>query len=96
MSPVKYELSFYIPEDDILRSPRRENVKSYITLNGWTVKRRRNVSSVKYELGYYISEDDILHSYRYETLKSYIRNIVCEYNFVIPSSMPHWKHGVSK
>jgi hypothetical protein len=30
MFPVKYELGFYIPEDDILRSHRRENLKSYI------------------------------------------------------------------
>jgi hypothetical protein len=29
VSPVKYELGFYIPEDDILRSHRRENLKSY-------------------------------------------------------------------
>jgi hypothetical protein len=29
VSPVKYELGFYIPEDDILHSPRRENLKSY-------------------------------------------------------------------
>jgi hypothetical protein len=27
--PVKYERGFYIPEDDILHSPRRENLKSY-------------------------------------------------------------------
>jgi hypothetical protein len=26
---VKYELGFYIPEDDILHSHRRENLKSY-------------------------------------------------------------------
>jgi hypothetical protein len=32
MSPVKYELGFYIPEDDILRSHRRENIKPYIDL----------------------------------------------------------------
>jgi hypothetical protein len=31
VSPVKYELGFYIPEDAILHSPRRENVKSYMT-----------------------------------------------------------------
>jgi hypothetical protein len=31
VSPVKYELGFYIPEDDILHSHRRENLKSYIT-----------------------------------------------------------------
>jgi hypothetical protein len=36
VSPVKYELGFYISEDDILRSHRRENLKSYIALTGWT------------------------------------------------------------
>jgi hypothetical protein len=30
VSPVKYELDFYIPEDGILHSDRRENLKSYI------------------------------------------------------------------
>jgi hypothetical protein len=29
VSPVKYELRFYIPEDDILHSHRREDFKSY-------------------------------------------------------------------
>jgi hypothetical protein len=29
VSPVKYELGFYIPEDDILHSHCRENLKSY-------------------------------------------------------------------
>jgi hypothetical protein len=37
MSPVKYELGFYIPEDGILYSHRRENLKSYIALTGWTL-----------------------------------------------------------
>jgi hypothetical protein len=72
VSPVKYELGFYIPEDDILHSHRRENLKSYIALTGWTVYWRCNVSPVKYELGSYISEDGILHSHRRENLKSYI------------------------
>jgi hypothetical protein len=31
VSPVKYELGFYIPEDAILHSDRRENLKSYIS-----------------------------------------------------------------
>jgi hypothetical protein len=31
VSPVKYQLSFYIPEDDILHSDRRENLKSHLT-----------------------------------------------------------------
>jgi hypothetical protein len=30
VSPVKYELGFYIPEDDILHSPCCEHLKSYI------------------------------------------------------------------
>jgi hypothetical protein len=30
VSPVKYELGFYIPEDDILHSHRRESLKSYM------------------------------------------------------------------
>jgi hypothetical protein len=37
VSPVKYEMGFYISEDDILHSDRRENLKSYIALTGWTL-----------------------------------------------------------
>jgi hypothetical protein len=37
VSPVKYELGFYIAEDDILHSFCRENLKSYIALTGWTL-----------------------------------------------------------
>jgi hypothetical protein len=72
VSPVRYELGFYIPEDGILHSHRRENLKSYIALTGWTLQRRRNVSPVKYEVSFYIPENDILHSHRRENLKSYI------------------------
>jgi hypothetical protein len=61
-----------IPEDGILHSHRREDLKSYISLTGWTLQRRRNVSPVKYELDFYIPEDGILHSHRREDLKSYI------------------------
>jgi hypothetical protein len=32
VSPVKYKLGFYIPEDGILHSHCRENLKSYIKL----------------------------------------------------------------
>jgi hypothetical protein len=71
VSPVKYELGTYIPEDDILHSHCRETLKSYIALTGCTLWRRRNVSPVKYELGTYIPEDDILHSDRPENLRSY-------------------------
>jgi hypothetical protein len=31
VSTVKYELGFYIPEDDILHSHHRKNLKSYIS-----------------------------------------------------------------
>jgi hypothetical protein len=51
-----------IPEDTILYSLCRENLKSYIALTGCTLYRRRNVSPVKYELGFYIPEDVILQS----------------------------------
>jgi hypothetical protein len=69
VSPVRHELGFYIPEDGILHSQSRENLKSYITLTGWTLLRRRNVSPVRYEAGFYIPEDDILHSHRRGNLK---------------------------
>jgi hypothetical protein len=72
VSPVRYELGFYIPEDGILHSHRRENLKSYIALTGWTLQRRCNVSPVRYEVSYYTPEDAILHSHRRENLKSYI------------------------
>jgi hypothetical protein len=35
VSPVKYELGFYIPEDDILHSHRRDNLKAYIIIIDW-------------------------------------------------------------
>jgi hypothetical protein len=71
VSPVRYELYFYIPEDGILHGHRRENLKSYMTLAAWALERRHNVSPVRYELGFYIPED-ILHSHCRESLKSYI------------------------
>jgi hypothetical protein len=37
VSPVKYDLGSYIPEDDILHSHYRENLKSYIALTVWTL-----------------------------------------------------------
>jgi hypothetical protein len=37
MSPVMYELGFYIPEDDILHSHRSDNLNSYIAVIGWAL-----------------------------------------------------------
>jgi hypothetical protein len=72
VSPVRYELGLYIPEDDILHSHCRENFISYIALSGWTLQRRCNVSPVRYELGLYILEDAVLHSHCRENFISYI------------------------
>jgi hypothetical protein len=35
MSPTRYERGFYVPEDGILDSHRRENLRSYIELTCW-------------------------------------------------------------
>jgi hypothetical protein len=37
VSPVKYELGFYISEEDIFHSHSRENLKPYMELTGWTL-----------------------------------------------------------
>jgi hypothetical protein len=37
VSPVKYELGFHIPEDDILHSHRRVQIKSYIAIQLITI-----------------------------------------------------------
>jgi hypothetical protein len=59
---VRYELSFYIPEDGTFHSHRREIIKSNIKLKVWSLHRGRNVSPEMYEVGFYIPEDDISHS----------------------------------
>jgi hypothetical protein len=71
VSPVRYELGFYIPEDGILHSHCCENLKSYIALTGWSLYQRGNVSPVRCELGFYIPEDGIRHSHCCKNLKSY-------------------------
>jgi hypothetical protein len=40
MSPVKYELGFYIPEDDILHSPpvKTSNLTSLVSVTGPVIK----------------------------------------------------------
>jgi hypothetical protein len=45
----------HIPEDGILHSHCRANLKSYIALTGWDVQRRSDVSPVNYELGFHKS-----------------------------------------
>jgi hypothetical protein len=72
VSPVKYDLRFYIPEEGILHSQSRENLKSYIAITGRALYWRHNVFPVKYELCFYIPENEILHCHSRENLKSYI------------------------
>jgi hypothetical protein len=72
VSPVKYELGFYIPEDDIFHSQRCKNLKPYIALAGWNLYWRCNVSPVEYELGFYLPEYDILHSHCCENINPYL------------------------
>jgi hypothetical protein len=72
VSPVEYELGLYVPEDGILHSQCRENLKSYIALTGKALSRRRDVFPMRYGLGFYIPEDYILHSHRHENLRSYV------------------------
>jgi hypothetical protein len=52
VSPVRYVLSFYIPEDGILHSHHPKNLISYIALSGWALQQRRNVFPVRHELGF--------------------------------------------
>jgi hypothetical protein len=61
-----------IPEDTILHSRRRENLKPYVALTGWALQRRCNVFPVRYELGLYIPEDGIHHTHVLENLEFYI------------------------
>jgi hypothetical protein len=77
---VWYELGFYIPEDGIRHSYRRESSELYTELTGLALRRRYYVFPVKYELGFYIPEDGILHSHRRENLKSY-KSIFTSLNF---------------
>jgi hypothetical protein len=57
-----------IPEDTILHSHGRENLKSYIALIGWDLLR----VSCEVRTGFYTPEDGILHSHHREEHKSYI------------------------
>jgi hypothetical protein len=59
VSPVKYELGFYIPEDDVLHSHRRENLKSYSERSLAMVYRTQNhwVSGVSPSSGIQNSRD---------------------------------------
>jgi hypothetical protein len=86
VSPVKYVLVSYIPEDDILHSQSREILKSYIALTGWTLYWRSNVSPVKYVLDSYIPEVYILHSHSREGLNTCIVPVTFDADMTRPPS----------
>jgi hypothetical protein len=71
-SVLKRAIQGHIPEDGILHSYRRKNLKSYKHQPAALCNGERNAFPVRYELGFYIRVDDILHSHRRENLKSYI------------------------
>jgi hypothetical protein len=56
MSPVRYELGFYIPEDGILHSHRSENLRSYIALTGWALYPIFNLISCEVRTSLFISQ----------------------------------------
>jgi hypothetical protein len=56
VSPVRYGLGFYIPEDDILHSHRRENLKSYsfsllFRLQLSTITSLSSIGQLTFEIG---------------------------------------------
>jgi hypothetical protein len=61
VSPVKYELGFYIPEDAILHSHRRENIKSYTAALDVSLTRYHAVTLRPTE--HYIRESYALRAY---------------------------------
>jgi hypothetical protein len=80
VSPVKYELGFYIPEDDILHSHCRDNLKSYIV----TVVSKRSLATDVLRLLSYVytatissdsshTGDGVPQSIHYTTLAPYSR-----------------------
>jgi hypothetical protein len=80
VSPVRYELGFYIAEEAILPSHRRENLKSYLVFPSspilLTLMNEALSSSETSILTRVtrrnIAEDAIPHSHRRENLKSYM------------------------
>jgi hypothetical protein len=78
VSPVRYKLGFYIPEDGILHGHRRKIRKSYIALTGWALQRKCNMFRMRYELVFYVPEDGILHGHRSENLKKILHIILIQ------------------
>jgi hypothetical protein len=71
MSPVRYELGFYIPADSIFHSHRSEKRQILHSINRLDFVAETKVSPVRFELCFYIPENGILYSNRYENFKSY-------------------------
>jgi hypothetical protein len=52
VSPVRYELASYIPEDDILHSCRRDDFKSDTISNYFEIQSRANLITMKNSRSY--------------------------------------------
>jgi hypothetical protein len=74
MSPVKYELGFYIPEDDILHSYRRENKISYIKITSiyqvQNCDRMQNLNTSKWIYQEQLQNNGNVYKSRYIVLKN--------------------------
>jgi hypothetical protein len=67
VSPVKYELGFYIPEDGIPHSDRREDIKSYNCYTIYTPPHNKDITFLQLaynNLRKYIPEDSSKRLYR--------------------------------
>jgi hypothetical protein len=63
VSPVKYEMGFYISKDGILYGHHLEHLKSYIEITSWALWRGVNVFPVRCELRFYKPEKGIVQEY---------------------------------
>jgi hypothetical protein len=80
-----------ITQDGILHSHRRGNLKSYIALTDWALRRRCTVFPVRKELGFYFPEDAILPSHRRGNLKFYRAVVACTILLLLETNI----HAVS-
>jgi hypothetical protein len=74
VSPVKYELGSYIPEDDILHSHRHENLKSYILIHSL-------------QPAIHVPIYQCTNNFNYESMYDCMH--MCTYRHAFPSQMLH-------
>jgi hypothetical protein len=70
--PVRYELSFYISEDDTLHNHRSENIRILHSTNRLGFIAEKYCVSCEVLTKFNISEEGIRHNRRRENVNSYI------------------------